>query len=73
MRVVEQRVSYLEGQMNEYSHVVADIRETMRHLEHRMDERFDGLDQKMSRQFLWLAGMQMTLLIAVVGALIARG
>jgi len=38
-----------------------------------VDQRFDALDQKVSRQFIWLVGMQMTVLIAIVGALLARG
>jgi len=32
--------------------------------------RIDALDQKVSRQFLWLVGLQVTVLLAVVGALI---
>jgi tetrahydromethanopterin S-methyltransferase subunit G len=32
--------------------------------------RIDALDQKVSRQFLWLMGVQVTVLLAVVGALI---
>jgi hypothetical protein len=36
------------------------------------DRRFDGLDDKMSRQFVWLVGIQVTTLVAMVGALLAR-
>ncbi|MDR7427527.1 MAG: hypothetical protein QN152_11795 [Armatimonadota bacterium] len=32
--------------------------------------RIDALDQKVSRQFVWLVGLQVTVLLAVVGALI---
>lgn len=49
-------------------------------LETRMDARFtqldgriDRIDDKLSRLFVWVVGMQMTTLIAVVGALLARG
>jgi len=38
----------------------------------RIETRIDALDDKVSRQFIWLVGMQMTTLIAVVGALLAR-
>ncbi|MEQ1759964.1 MAG: hypothetical protein ABL986_16735 [Vicinamibacterales bacterium] len=75
-----ERVAYLEGQVNEHSNTFSDMRETMRHFENRMDVRFESvdrrleqLDQKMSRQFLWLVGVQMTTLVAMVGALMARG
>ena len=75
-----ERVAYPEGQVNEHSNTFSDMRETMRHFENRMDARFESvdrrleqLDQKMSRQFLWLVGVQMTTLIAMVGALMARG
>jgi hypothetical protein len=48
-------------------------------LERRFDTRFDvydrrleGLDEKVSRQFTWVVGIQVTTLIAIVGALLAR-
>ena len=37
-----------------------------------IDERLNALDEKMSRSFTWLVGLQVTTLIAVVGALHAR-
>ena len=36
-----------------------------------IDRRFDALDDKLSRQFRWLVGLQVTILLAVVGALLA--
>jgi len=36
-----------------------------------LHERTDTLDQKISRQFVWLAGAQMTTLLAVAGAIVA--
>ena len=45
-------------------------------LERRMDARFEAMeqrqaamDEKMSRQFRWLVGGQVTVLVTVVGAL----
>ncbi len=32
--------------------------------------RINGLGQKLSRQFLWLVGVQVTVLLAVIGALL---
>ena len=37
-----------------------------------MEARMDRLDEKVSRQFVWLAGIQVTGLVAVVGALLGR-
>ena len=39
-------------------------------LDRKLDARFDNLDQKVSRTFLWVVGVQMTILLAVIGALI---
>ena len=41
-------------------------------LEDKFDRRSEGLDDRMSRQFSTLAGIQMTTLVAIVGALLAR-
>ena len=35
-----------------------------------MNRRFDTIDQKIDRSFSWLAGMQVAVLVAVVGALV---
>lgn len=37
-----------------------------------MDRRIDAVDAKMSRQFMWMVGLQVTTLVAVVVALAAR-
>ena len=37
-----------------------------------VDRRIDLLDEKVSRQFVWLVGLQVTTLVAIVGALLAR-
>jgi len=59
MGTLQERVSY----------VFIAIRESLARLERRMD----ALDDKMSRQFLWLVGIQITTLVAVVGAVLSRG
>jgi len=38
----------------------------------KSDRPIEGLDEKMSRQFSWLVGIQVTTLVAIVGALLAR-
>ena len=40
-------------------------------LDQKVDRLFGALDHKMSRQCLWILGVQVTILIAVVGALVA--
>jgi len=73
--------AHLEGRVTEMSPVLVDLRAAIRHLEQRMDHleqrmnaRFDALEHKMSRQFMWLAGIHVTSLLTVVatlGAIIA--
>ena len=35
-----------------------------------MDQRITRLDEKLSRQFLWMLGVQIAVLVAVIGALV---
>ena len=41
-------------------------------LEDKLGRRIEGLDDKLGRQFSWLVGIQVTTLVAIVGALLAR-
>jgi uncharacterized coiled-coil protein SlyX len=70
---VEERVAHVEAQVNELSQGLADVKETIRHFEKRVDARFDTLDGKVSTQFMWLVGIHVTTLAAIVAALISRG
>lgn len=40
-------------------------------LDQRLTGRIDALDEKFSRYFLWTIGIQITILLAVIGALLA--
>ena len=40
------------------------------HFREELSGRIAGLDQRMSRQFLWLLGVQVAVLLAVIGALV---
>lgn len=76
MGTLQERVSYLEGKVEEQSQTFVAIRDLLTELNRRVDRvehRIDGLDDKMSRQFLWLVGIQITTLVAVVGAVLSRG
>jgi len=75
MATLEERVAYLEGQVNGF----IGLQETLTRFEQRVDRRFEAVDRrleavddKLSRQFQWLVGLQITMLLAVVGALLAR-
>jgi uncharacterized coiled-coil protein SlyX len=79
MPTIEERVAFIEGQMSEQSHALVDLREvihhldqSLRHLDQKVDARFQTLDDKISRQFVWVVGVQVTTLVAIVGALLAR-
>ena len=41
-------------------------------LDARLNGRMDSLDAKFSHYFLWTIGIQITVLLAVIGALLAR-
>lgn len=78
MAVLQERVAQVEGQVSELSLRISAVEGAIRHLEQRMDARFEGVDRrfdalegKMSRQFMWLIGIQVTTLAAIVTALAA--
>lgn len=70
---VEERVAHVEGQVNELSERLSSVEAAIRHLEQRSDTRFDRLEAKVSNQFVWIVGIQITTLVAMVAALISRG
>jgi len=79
MATVEERLAFLEGRVGEHSRRIDGIRDAIVHLEERVDRRFEsvdmrlnGLDEKMTRYFVWSVGLQVTTLAAVVAALAAR-
>ena len=83
MATLEERVAFLEGQVSEQSHALLEVRDTVRHLERRLEARFDGLEQrvdtrfvaledKVSRHFVWTVGVQVTTFVAIVAALLSR-
>lgn len=79
MGTLDQRVAFVEGRIEEQSVVVNGLRDAIAGLEERMDRRFeavdrrlDGLDHKIDQRFAWLVGIQVTTLVAIVAALLAR-
>ena len=51
---------------------VADLRQLVQHLDQKVDRLFYNLDSKVSRQFIWIVGIQVALLLAIVGAILRR-
>ena len=52
---------------------VHDLRQHVEAMGQRMTARIDGLDVKISRQFTWLVGIQIAVLIAAIGAILRVG
>lgn len=69
MAVQEERIAVLETIVNEHSLTHVEFRESMIRMEQRIDARFDRMDDKISRLFTWTVGIQITVLLAVVGSL----
>ncbi len=63
---LEERVAYLEGKIEEHSNVWKDLAERL----DRVEKRIDALDQKLSRYSLWIIGIQVTILISILVALL---
>ena len=63
MATLDERVAYLEGRVEEHARSVDGISEALASLE--------ALEEKMSRQFMWLVGIQVTTLASVLAAFAA--
>lgn len=84
LQSLEERVACLEGKVEEHSRGFGKLREAIRHLDQKVDRireelaarigqvdlGIDALDQKVSRHFMWLVGIQIAVLLAVIGALL---
>jgi tetrahydromethanopterin S-methyltransferase subunit G len=57
---------------NELSARIGALDRKVDRFREELSARIDALDQRMARQFVWLVGIQVTVLLAVVGALLAR-
>ena len=66
---IAERMSYVEGQVSELSLRLSGVEAAIVHVEQRMDARFDAID----RRLVWIAGVQVTTLVAMLGALLSRG
>ncbi|MGH9199212.1 MAG: hypothetical protein ACRD1T_26225 [Acidimicrobiia bacterium] len=67
-----QGIRELKGDVKELKEDVKELKENVKELRGELKESVTRLDDKMSRHFLWLVGMLVTVLAAVIGGLIAR-
>ena len=86
MPTIEERLAYVEGRVQEHSRATDEFGAGIVCLDGRtyaldlkvdrfreeLATRIDALDAKVSRQVVWLVGMQVTTLVAIVAALLAR-
>jgi hypothetical protein len=66
-----EQVQHQFGQVQHQFEQVQHRFEQVQHQFERVDARFIGLDQKVDRHFTWLVGIQMAVLVSVVGALVS--
>ena len=62
----------LSGRMDALDQKIDRFREELSNRIERIDARIDTLDAKFSRYFLWTIGIQLTVLLAVIGALLGK-
>jgi uncharacterized coiled-coil protein SlyX len=70
MPTLEERVAFLEGTFGEHTRSIVDLRDVIKSMDQRLDAKIDRLDAKIDRQFLWTIGIQITVLLAVIGTLL---
>ena len=82
---VEERLASVEHKVEENARRTDGLHEAISELGNRMerrfeavdrrfeaiDRRFEGIERNMSGQFRWIVGIQMTTLIAMIGAIAA--
>ena len=78
MPSAEERLSFLEGKSEDSGHDIRELREMVRHMDEKMDRRFDAVDrrfevleQKMDRRFDALDKKIDTRIWSVVGMQVA--
>ena len=86
MPTLDERVAYLEGRVEEHSTHLAALRDDVHEIRvaidrladrldgrmDRQDSRMDAFDAKLSRQFIWLVGIQIVMFIAMMSAIASR-
>jgi tetrahydromethanopterin S-methyltransferase subunit G len=71
---IDRRVEGIDGRLDRLDGRFDRLDERLDRLDGRLDRRdgrFERLEDKMSRQFAWTVGIQVTVLLAVIGALLS--
>ena len=63
---LDERMAYLEGRLEDHSGTVISLRGDM----HALRADVQGLRADISRQFTWLVGIQVAMLVAMIGAIL---
>jgi chromosome segregation ATPase len=66
---LDQRLTFLDQKVDRFRDELAAKIEA---LDQRLSGRIEALDQKVSKQFIWLVGIQIMVLLAVIGALLGK-
>ena len=69
---VRQDVANLRQMIQHLDQKVQHLDQKIQYLDQKVDRLFFNLDSKVSRQFVWLVGMQVGVLVAIVGAMFRR-
>jgi hypothetical protein len=69
---LEQRFDRFELRMDRFEQRMDRFEERLDRLDEKIDQRYTSLDDKVSRHFMWLVGMQVTTLVAIVATLLRR-
>ena len=65
------RMDHLDQRMGRLESSMARVEQRLDRLPEWMTAGFQGLDRKMSQQFAWILGVQVTVLLAFVGSVVS--
>jgi uncharacterized coiled-coil protein SlyX len=71
MPSIDERVAYLEGRIEDHTTAFAELRADLREIRVEIRElrsEMRALHEQVSRQFTWMVGIQMTVLVAILAA-----
>jgi uncharacterized coiled-coil protein SlyX len=73
---LDQRLTFLDQKVDRFREELmganAATNTRIEALDQRLSGRIEALDQKVSKQFIWLVGIQIMVLLAVIGALLGK-
>jgi len=67
---VDRRFEQVDRRFEQFDRRFEQMDQRFTDLHGQMNQRFDAVDQKIDRHFTWLVGIQVAVLVAVVGALL---